>query len=195
MAVGDTSTFRHSNYSKRRANMGREIRRVPPNWEHPKETKGQYERGQFVIKEVYIPLYDISFNESAKEWLDELALWLEGKHDSQLEPDSTANNYPRTIRGYTDYYEKFPNADHYRPEWDEADCTAYQIYETVSEGTPVSPVFQTEQEIIDWLVDRGHSLNSATQFVKHKWAPSMLMAVNPDGTGTFATGIDTFDMP
>jgi hypothetical protein len=175
--------------------MGHEIRRIPSNWEHPKEQKGQYEYGRFVVKEVFKPLYDSSFNESAQEWLDDLALWLKGEHPRQLEPDYDATAYPKTIRGYSEQFEKFPNLDYYRPEWDEADCTAYQIYETVSEGTPVSPVFQTEQEIIDWLVSQGLSLNSATQFVKTKWAPSMLMAVNPDGTGTFATGIDSFDMP
>jgi hypothetical protein len=178
--------------------MGREIRRVPPNWEHPKETKGQYERGQFVVKEVYKPLLDGSFEQKAKDWLIDLQKWLDGTHESfiyALNNNPDDDKPPQTIRGYCDHYQDFPRMEYYHPEWDEADCTAYQIYETVSEGTPVSPVFQTEQEIIDWLVSQGHSLNSATQFVKHKWAPTMLMAVNPDGTGTFATGIDTFDMP
>lgn len=174
--------------------MGREIRRVPPNWEHPKEQKGQYEYGRFVVKEVYKPLFDRSFNESAREWLDEMELWLKGEHSMQLDPDYHAKDYPKTIRGYTEYSGAFPDIDYYRPEWDEAECTAYQIYETVSEGTPVSPVFQTEQEIIDWLVEQGHSLNSATQFVNYKWAPSMVMQIQPGGGGTFATGIDSYDM-
>jgi hypothetical protein len=33
------------------------------------------------------------------------------------------------------------------------DC--FQIYEDVSEGTPVSPVFQTEESLRDWLGAKG----------------------------------------
>lgn len=174
--------------------MGREIRRVPPGWEHPKEVKGMYEGGQFVVKEIYIPLFDASFNESAQEWLDEAALWIKGEHDDQKETDFSAHTYPKTYRGYAEYAGNFPRVESYRPEWSGEECTAYQIYETVSEGTPISPVFQTEQEIIDWLVGQGHSLNSATQFVKGGWAPSMVMRVNPDGSGEYAAGIDSFDL-
>jgi hypothetical protein len=180
--------------AEKEINMGREIRRVPADWEHPKEQKGQYEYGRFVVKEVYKPLYDASFNESAQEWLDELALWVKGEHSDQKDPRYEAEKYPKTIRGYAEFAGDFPRVEYYRPEWTEAECTAYQIYETVSEGTPVSPVFQTEQEIIDWLVEQGHSLNSATQFVTHKWAPSMVMHTQPGGGGTFAVGIDSYDM-
>lgn len=96
--------------------MGREIRRVPPNWEHPKDENGQYK--------------PLSKNRKSK------------KH------------------------------------------TWFQVYETTSEGTPVTPAFETEQELIEHLIQYGESLNpynsgpinkeSAENFVlRTQWAPSL----------------------
>lgn len=31
------------------------------------------------------------------------------------------------------------------------EMTAYQLYETITEGTPISPVCQTAEEMINWL--------------------------------------------
>jgi hypothetical protein len=172
--------------------MGREIRRVPQNWEHPKEHKygRNWRTGQFEETDEYKPLFDRSFEEVAKKWIAELQLWLEGKYEG-CEDEA---KYPRTIRRFCEYHGQFPDPDYYRPEWDETECTAYQVYETVSEGTPTSPVFQTEQETIDWLVGQGHSLSSATKFVKGGWAPSFVMSVNGDGSTTMASGIDALDL-
>lgn len=172
--------------------MGREIRRVPPNWEHPKEHKWErnWRTGQFEETNEYKPMFDKSFEERAKEWLGDMQKWLDGRYYDKPED----NDYAKTIRAYSDYCGKFPDPNYYRPEWTEEECTAYQIYETVSEGTPTSPVFQTEQEMIDWLVSEGRSLYAATEFVKGSWAPSMVMRVASDGTVEFATGIDSFDM-
>ncbi len=43
----------------------------------------------------------------------------------------------------------------YRPDWTQAEMTHYQLYENVSEGTPVSPAFATEDELINYLVEYG----------------------------------------
>lgn len=47
------------------------------------------------------------------------------------------------------------------PDWPEADCTHLMMYETVSQGTPVSPAFATPEELARWLVD-----NKATFYAK-----------------------------
>ena len=41
--------------------MGREIRRVPKGWEHPRDEGGKY-----------IPMFDQSYDDAAKEWLEGL---------------------------------------------------------------------------------------------------------------------------
>jgi hypothetical protein len=52
----------------------------------------------------------------------------------------------------------------------------YQVWETVSEGSPVSPVFETAEALIEWLVGEGYSREAAQGFVKTGWACSTLIA-------------------
>lgn len=127
--------------------MGREIRRVPPNWDHPQKErynslKGEYEQG-------YQPLFDEPYREGMAEWLKNHLLWLEGKHPDQL--DGSGKEY----ENYADWDGNPPDVKYYRPNWKEEDRTWWQIYETVSEGTPVSPPFATKEELVEYLVENG----------------------------------------
>lgn len=154
--------------------MGREIRRVPKGWEHPRYTEGP-RAGQ------YMPLYDKDFETAAGEWKDEFLKWEAGERPDYCTDESRDLQYWEWDGGP-------PDRAYYRPKWTEAP-TCYQVYQTVSEGTPVSPVFETLEELVQWLVDQGHSERAAQEFVKGGWAPS---AVTFDGK--FATGIDSFDL-
>ena len=51
----------------------------------------------------------------------------------------------------------------------------YQVWETVSEGSPISPVFPTAEACVIWLVGQGYSEKAATAFVQTGWVPSMVM--------------------
>jgi hypothetical protein len=52
----------------------------------------------------------------------------------------------------------------------------WQLWETVSEGSPVSRVYATEQEFVWGLVmDHGYSEEGARAFAKSGWAPSFVM--------------------
>lgn len=148
--------------------MGREIRRVPKGWEHPKNERGDYR-----------PLYDCDFETKAQEWLKECAEWEAGTH-----PDKP---------GHECYYWQWagdpPNEDYYRPKWD-AEPVCYQIYETVSEGTPTSPVFETLDEMKVWLVSEGYSEYAASEFVKDGWSPSFVFV---PGKGVSGAGIHSLD--
>ena len=80
--------------------MGREVRRVPANWEHPRDNKGNY-----------LPLFEL---------------------DNEDEDDgSTA----------------------LMPAWGEQERTHFQMYETTTEGTPISPVMESPEALARWLVD------------------------------------------
>ena len=48
----------------------------------------------------------------------------------------------------------------------------WQVWETVSEGSPISPVFATPEELIEWLVRDGYSRTAAESFVSSGWVPS-----------------------
>lgn len=69
----------------------------------------------------------------------------------------------------------------------------YQIWETVSEGSPISPVFATPEELArhmvsnPWGADRGSSFESWMKFINGPgWAPSMVIADGVIRTGPAA---------
>lgn len=74
---------------------------------------------------------------------------------------------------------------------------AYQMWETTSEGSPISPAFDTPEELAQWLADNGASAcGSSTasytewlRMIHAKWAPTMIIRQNGDGTGTIQSGV------
>jgi hypothetical protein len=74
---------------------------------------------------------------------------------------------PVTIRDADHLYELLvpkhaeekPAPQHYMPEWPGHDDLGWCLYETVSEGTPVTPVFATAEELIDHLATVGQDWN------------------------------------
>jgi hypothetical protein len=170
--------------------MGREIRRVPPNWEHPRYTEDDA-RDRRAIGQ-YKSLYDEDYETAAQEWLANFDLWRAGKHESQ------SGEYASESKYYWEY-DTPPNEESYRPKFTE-EPTWYQVYETVSEGSPTTPPFATQDELIDYLVNVGemagtqyqrkHSREAATKFVKGSgYAPSMVVERGPSGV-TIKEGIE-----
>src|SRR4051812_21301357 len=126
--------------------MGREIRQVPPNWQHPKTEKPNYATGQ--MEERYQPLHNRTYIEALNEWLKEHEAWERGENSGQVEYGHTKEEYPY----YANYGGDAPEVEYFRPNWKPDEMTWYQAYETVSEGTPVTPPFATQDELIDYLV-------------------------------------------
>ena len=115
--------------------MGREIRRVPPGWEHPTDKLGNYQ-----------PMFDHTIEHAQAEF--------------------RASKYAE-VRALADTLDPL----YYRREW-ENEPTAYQVYETITEGTPVSPVLLNEDELRGWLIGRGSSRVAADAFIKQGWVPT-----------------------
>ncbi len=56
----------------------------------------------------------------------------------------------------------------------------WQLWETVSEGSPISPVFKDEYEFSDYLIkEQGYHPQAVENFLKQGHAPSMIM-INGD---------------
>jgi hypothetical protein len=153
--------------------MGREIRMVPPNWEHP---KGELRNGKID----YLPMYDKDPESKIEEWIAGYRAWEKEEHNG------------------LEYWEYAGGLDLEccRPKFTE-EPTWYQVYETVSEGTPITPPFATKEELINYLVEFGDfwqqrqwrnrftenwcrdakqpgwNRESATKFVECEWAPTM----------------------
>jgi hypothetical protein len=121
--------------------MGREIRMVPPNWDHPisADNPGQ---------EDHQPMIDQSFEQAAEEWLADFDRIRAG-HLSDHEREC----YPRGVCEWA-ADNVAPDPAYYRP-WRDGEATWFQLWETVSEGTPVSPPFATKAELIEYLAANG----------------------------------------
>lgn len=154
--------------------MSRKIRRVPKDWQHPRDEKGHYK-----------PLYDQDYETAFTEWQEEKA---------EFESDDNAEERKRIVAEYDchtfeDWHGSAPNRSHYRPAF-ASEPTHYQVYEDVSEGTPTSPVFASLEEMRAWLISEGFSEKAADRFAETGWAPSFVM-VNGRMSGI---GIHSLDM-
>jgi len=163
--------------------MGRELRKVIPNWEHPKK-EGYEDRLQ--------PMFNDSYIDEINNWIKNHNLWQKVEHPDQL--DGSASEY----KYFAEWEGGPPDVEYYRPDWKDSEMTWYQVYETVSEGTPVTPPFEKQQELIDYLVENGDFWDQSRRKDKHRspfamkcdpwskeaaerfvmgsgWAPSMIM--------------------
>ncbi len=141
--------------------MGREIRRVPANWEHPQRNDS------------YRPLYQNDFDRSYKDWEKELAEWYEeyrafekGKVFSYKDK-SYSKEAGDTYEDWAGEPPTAPSPYNYMPkgEW-------WQAFENVSKGTPITPAFETKEELKKWMCEnpdfwgRQWSVDAVENFVK-----------------------------
>lgn len=134
--------------------MGREVRRVPADWQHPKDPSTGH----------YIPLNPPGYEKDAAEFV------------------AMANE--KGLQEAVDYYGQAPDRENYMPSWPDAERTHLMMYEDTSEGTPISPAFATPEELARWLADTGASAfgrSTATYeewlaTCRSKWAPSMVVS-------------------
>jgi hypothetical protein len=66
----------------------------------------------------------------------------------------------------------------------------WQVWETVSEGSPVSPVFNSAESLVFWLESEGHSRLAAENFVKSGSVPSGVF-VNLESSSHFYSDIES----
>jgi len=57
---------------------------------------------------------------------------------------------------------------------DPPDGPGYQLWETVSEGSPISPVFADEESFVQYLIAEGYSEKAARNFTRIGWVMSAM---------------------
>lgn len=150
--------------------MSREVRRVPMDWQHPTEWRPIWDPAQrrARMQHVFKPLLGRSYAQDAAAYADR--------------PEDFEDDPPDP----TDYMPEFNDVD--------PDTLGYCMYESVTEGTPISPVFQTPEELAHWLADTEASamgLDHPTTYerwlavARGGWAPSMIAT----GEGIYS-GVD-----
>ena len=183
--------------------MGREVRRVPPNWDHPsrKPECDPYRHGGFQ------PMHDEHIQDALSRWLAEFDRVRRGDL-SDFEREYCSGDGGLAV--WIQEFEQPPDPNYCRP-WRDDEATWWQVWETVSEGTPVTPPFATQAELVDYLVEHGdfwqqkrwaegdtfmqpgppgYSRKAAEAFVMGSgWVPSMIV-VRSGGDVTVKEGID-----
>jgi hypothetical protein len=116
--------------------------------------------------------FDDDFESASSEWKAEFLKWESGEN--------------RETSEFWEYYGNPPERENYRP-WKDEEATWFQVWETVSEGSPVTPPFATKEELIEYLVsngdfwdqqrfDRPWSRKDAESFVNGTgWIPSLII--------------------
>lgn len=147
--------------------MGREIRKVPKGWEHPKNDKGRFR-----------PAYDKFYIDALEEWIKEHRLWQDGKHPDQIETPESTGRYLY----YSQWSGNPPKIEDYlHQKWTEEEAVCFQVYENVTEGTPVSPVFDSLQEVESWLIGSyNYTPEAAAALCESGWQVSFTIASPKD---------------
>ena len=133
---------RNNPHSGKGIAMGREVRKVPKDWQHPKGDNGRY-----------IPLFE------GRLFAAYLADFQSGDNENE------------------------PHKSDFMPDWPESEKTHFMMYENTSEGTPISPAFETPELLARWLADNGASSFGRQTASYEAWlrvarggfAPSMVM--------------------
>lgn len=154
--------------------MGREVRRVPAGWEHPRDAGGEY-----------VPLFDGwklerdlgSYAVALQAWMTEDG----GAYELRYGDYMFASMMAVKRRGTTfrDWQGPEPDPRDYMPRWQDCERTCYQYYESTTEGTPLSPVFKTIAELGDWL--DGHESESGCVTIHNgrAWARANISGERP----------------
>lgn len=159
--------------------MGREVRRVPADWQHPKDERGNY-----------IPLMDgATFAGRVRDWDKEAAKWARGEFPEYASEGSRKLTY-------AEWSGERPVEADYMPRWSPEEATHLMMYEDTSEGTPISPAFATPEELARWLVDNNASAFGSSTASYEGWlrvarggyAPSAIYSP-PPATG-IVSGVD-----
>jgi hypothetical protein len=126
--------------------MGREVRMVPSNWRHPKDKHGDY-----------IPLFDHLWAEQAY-WRLHKMMWDAGYIESYIDTGIWLSRSGDQLNStYEEWEGEQPEQKDYIPDWPTHERTHYMMYESVTEGTPISPAFATKEDLASWLVrHEGH---------------------------------------
>lgn len=149
--------------------MSREVRKVHRTWVHPMDETGRE-----------IPLEEGPFSKALSDWKESKRQWDLGFVMDCLKGDWVWKPKDADGLSFDDWVGEKPAPHQYMPEWEPEDLTHIQMYETCTEGTPISPVMETPEELARWLADNGaSSFGSSTasyeawlSTIKRGWAPA-----------------------
>lgn len=137
--------------------MLRKARRVPANWQHPKDQTGKF-----------IPLLDgADFEREVSNWDAEAAKWASGEF-----PDEASIENRKL--SFDEWAGNRPEAKHYMPIWPVDERTHYMMYELSTEGTPISPAFESPEALARWLADTKANAYAGITLDYDRWLRAII---------------------
>lgn len=141
---------------------------VPANWKHPKR------KSEYSGETVYVPLLEPAlgggYSADAQEWDEAWEMWQKGLSRAYGGGPSWVPVDPEySHMRYTEYSGPRPSPDDYMPNWPAEERTHFMMYETTSEGTPISPAFATAEELAEWLAATNASSFGSMTATYDQW--------------------------
>jgi hypothetical protein len=126
--------------------LSREVRRVPMGWEPPRDARGRF-----------LPMHDQTHADALAEYEAERAKWERGEFPAYATAES------RTLP-YEEWNGHPPDEESFRPEWPADAEMGIRMYETVTEGTPISATYADTDEgrraMADELAQSEHGITT-----------------------------------
>src|SRR5690606_21684836 len=110
-----------------------------------------------------VPLLDCSFAAATEEWDQENASWSKGEHAEQVACPEWAG------AAFEEWHGTRPDSSCYMPDWPSSERTHYQMYETISEGTPISTVKESPEALARWLADNHANAGAGSTASYEAW--------------------------
>lgn len=167
--------------------MGIELRKVPADWKHPTDSDfGNHRVSSLAFTAPRHQKWraiemNRSWDEAMRVWwwkqiTDRLKRWVAYWPSvfGMIDPPSAVRYWEAADRKQPEYF-------YYRPRWGSWERTHYQLYETVSEGTPISPVMPSLEALAEWCAGQTKEVWVNTHldysgwmrfFSRGGWAPS-----------------------
>ena len=192
--------------------MSREVRRVPPDWQHPMEWGERWDGDRVRMQLVPRPLWT--------DFAGSLASWEQGGRDIEARagfdwefwseycltgyqgPDDDGPTIHPFEGGVdvrdADHLHELLTAKHaaeepdpsdYMPEFSDDEARGWCMYETVSEGTPISPVLESPEALARWLADNNASAFGYQTATYEQWLATCLSGSAPSAIFSARTGL------
>ena len=158
--------------------MGREVRRVPPDWVHPTDEAGDFR-----------PLHGGVFSKRLAAWEEEAKQWEVGLIRDYLTKEWKPKPADTQSGTFDEWDGPKPLQEDYMPEWPEGTILGLQMYETCTEGTPISPVMETPEFLARWLADHGASSFGSMTASYEDWLATIKAGSAPSMAFSPKTGL------
>lgn len=142
--------------------MSVEVRRVPLDWLHPRDAALRFR-----------PLLAAEFATALAAWDAGQMKWDCGLIASHAENIGAPAWRPRDCWVRASSYEEHagprPRAEAYMPTWPPAERVGWQMYETITAGTPISPPCQSPEALAVWLADNNAIIGPGFKATTEEW--------------------------